>query len=253
MSFTINIIRIQVGNKIHIFIYYEGIFNIMIKVIETSSEDRQKELEELFEKMRPYLENGFSYSRAYKIITGLKHSAFAKRRWWKDLLEYGEKQGYPKRFSGYKGFHTGLYSVSLHRDTTVKGNFIWRYYYTNQLGYREYFADTDLKKLRKIVEDADFTWKVVDLEFAQQSYYFNNIMKRPRKKYQSGVANVHHLNDESVAQGYRWRYLNGPNGKTLYSTRLIDLYKKATDHGFLWNIYDKDAYEEWLRKEAKNE
>ena len=54
--------------------------------------------QKLFEQVKPLLEKGFSYSGAVRKLKGLpKNHNFANMAWYKELLEYGESQGYPRK------------------------------------------------------------------------------------------------------------------------------------------------------------
>ena len=74
----------------------------MINVISQSTSERRDEVRRNFEKVRPYLDEGVNYALACEkvgLCTSRKNaSCFA---WFKELVEYGESQGYPyKNFSG---------------------------------------------------------------------------------------------------------------------------------------------------------
>ena len=67
----------------------------MIKVITQTTNERKKETKELFEQIRPYLDNGVSFANAVKQVTGKKsfpiHNGF-----FRELIEYGRTLGYDK-------------------------------------------------------------------------------------------------------------------------------------------------------------
>ena len=64
-------------------------------IIERNSQDYQAETKELFNKVKPFLDNGYSYNKAVKVIKNIE-SLNTKASWFKDLVEYGEKQGYSR-------------------------------------------------------------------------------------------------------------------------------------------------------------
>lgn len=147
----------------------------MITVKETSSEERQNEMVELFEKIRPFLEQGISYSTAYKILTGEKHNTFTRRRWWKDLLDYGKKQGFDRKYFGNeRNFQTGLLGVIL--KWGLREGLYWQYSYCDDNNGVYTITNRDLVALRKEIEQKHLTWKVVDLELAKKNYKFNRMI-----------------------------------------------------------------------------
>lgn len=75
-----------------------------IKVIEQSTNERNRETEELFQEIKPLLDDGFTYMMALiqigKVLKG-KHNGCYNRGWFKDLKNYGATQGY--RYEDYSG------------------------------------------------------------------------------------------------------------------------------------------------------
>jgi hypothetical protein len=223
----------------------------MISVVETSSEERTKEMKETFDKMRPYLDNGFSYVKAYQMISGLRHNTFSQRWWWKELVKYGESQGYDKNGCSKRRFNTGLYSVGLAKVLSAKEEPVWNYYYIDECMNRKIISHTDLKELRKKVEKRGFPWKVVDFEFARQSYEFNKMLqeKTKVKELRSGVNNVYFIRNNRYKQGYCWRYRN--YGKSVYATSLKKLEKKVKERKFNWFVNDEQTYNKTIREEKE--
>lgn len=68
-----------------------------MSVIETSSDERYSQAKDLFEKIKPLLDKGWIYSRAVRKVTD-KSSGYdiCSKAWFKDVVEYGESQGYCK-------------------------------------------------------------------------------------------------------------------------------------------------------------
>lgn len=67
----------------------------MITVIERSTSEYNQEIKNNFNKIQPFLDDGYSYTQAC-IIVGLASSrSCSSLRWFKDLKKYGETQGYP--------------------------------------------------------------------------------------------------------------------------------------------------------------
>lgn len=79
-----------------------------IRVICESTSERKKKAKKNFEKIKPYLDDGMIYTRAcYEAgITKRLHEGWRRYAWFKDIVEYGETQGYDfKTYSG-KGRRT---------------------------------------------------------------------------------------------------------------------------------------------------
>lgn len=75
----------------------------MIKVIEQTTEERHEETARLFNSIRPLLDKGYSYHSAVKIVRNEKRKdiRYYQQRWFAELKEYGERNGYPYRqYSG---------------------------------------------------------------------------------------------------------------------------------------------------------
>ena len=78
----------------------------MITVIEQSTDERKRETEELFLKIKPLLDKGYSYMTACVMVGRCKNSLknnYYTNGWFNDLKKYGKSQGYPyHRYSGKK-------------------------------------------------------------------------------------------------------------------------------------------------------
>ena len=75
----------------------------MITVIEQTTAERRAETRELFNSIRPYLDNGHSYRSALNQIGRIKNMSggYYTQAWFRELIEYGGTQGYP--YPEYKG------------------------------------------------------------------------------------------------------------------------------------------------------
>lgn len=73
----------------------------MITVISQDTAERKKETIELFDKIRPLLDDGYSYTTALRKIGRIRHSRVFQRGWFRDLIDYGATQGYA--YDDYKG------------------------------------------------------------------------------------------------------------------------------------------------------
>ena len=74
-----------------------------IKVICQSTKERKQEIIDLFNKAKPYLDEGFSYRLALiKVLGKESNSSFSDARWYKDFVEYADAHGYPKTEYRYK-------------------------------------------------------------------------------------------------------------------------------------------------------
>ena len=61
-------------------------------IIESREADIQRETVELFQQIKPHLDNGDSFTRALKRVgKGIN----TKSRWYKDIRRYVLNQGYP--------------------------------------------------------------------------------------------------------------------------------------------------------------
>ena len=73
-----------------------------IRVISQSTEERNLETVELFEKIKPFLDEGYIYSQAVSLVIG-KNETFNRFQdaWYRDLVDYGESMGYA--YDDYSG------------------------------------------------------------------------------------------------------------------------------------------------------
>ena len=73
------------------------------KVISQSTKEREQETIDLFNKAKPYLDDGCSYRSALQKLLGKKPTcSFSDARWYKDFVEYADAHGYPKTEYRYK-------------------------------------------------------------------------------------------------------------------------------------------------------
>lgn len=73
------------------------------KVISKSTKEREQETIDLFNKAKPYLDDGFSYRSALQKVLGKKPTcSFGGARWYKEFMEYADAHGYPKAEYRYK-------------------------------------------------------------------------------------------------------------------------------------------------------
>ena len=75
----------------------------MITVIEQTTAERNQETMELFNNIRPYLDQGYTYRSALNEVGRIRRmgGGYYTQAWFRELIEYGEKQGYP--YKEYKG------------------------------------------------------------------------------------------------------------------------------------------------------
>lgn len=58
---------------------------------------------DLFNKAKPYLDDGFSYRLALQKVLGKKPTcSFSHFSWYKEFVEYADAHGYPKLKYRYK-------------------------------------------------------------------------------------------------------------------------------------------------------
>ena len=69
-----------------------------MNVICQSTSEREKEIRDLFNEIKPLLDEGYSYHASVMKVKGITHKKYtlANLSWYKWLVEYGETQGYPK-------------------------------------------------------------------------------------------------------------------------------------------------------------
>ena len=76
----------------------------MITVIEQSTSEREAETRELFNQIRPYLDKGYTYKTALVKVGRISSTRNLNIRGWvKDLIDYGESEGY--RYGDYIFHH----------------------------------------------------------------------------------------------------------------------------------------------------
>jgi hypothetical protein len=69
----------------------------MITVTEQSTSERLSETKQLFESIKPLLDNGCTYRQALKEIGRItpKSNPNIRHGWFRHLIDYGTSQGYP--------------------------------------------------------------------------------------------------------------------------------------------------------------
>ena len=73
------------------------------KVICNSTKEREQETIDLFNKAKPYLDDGFSYRSALQKVLGKKPTCnFGGASWYKEFVDYADAHGYPKAEYIYK-------------------------------------------------------------------------------------------------------------------------------------------------------
>ena len=68
-----------------------------ITVISQTTAERNEETRQLFNSIRPYLDKGYSYRSALNQIGKIRNMSggYYTQSWFRELIEYGETQGYP--------------------------------------------------------------------------------------------------------------------------------------------------------------
>lgn len=72
------------------------------KVVCRSTKEREQETIDLFQKAKPYLDDGFSYRLAVIKALGLNPNCNFSQKWYKDFMDYADAHGYPKSEYRYK-------------------------------------------------------------------------------------------------------------------------------------------------------
>lgn len=220
-------------------------------VIETTTDDRKTEMRELFNKMKPFLEKGASYNKAYESVMG--HKPSTTRAWWKELVKYGEKQGYPRRISSNANKY-GLLNIHFSKKLQK-----WYYHYTID-NKRKFFTSYDLKKLRKKVEKNGLPWVVLDIEKAKETYAMNDQIQKDRaikqkgrvgtgKPNKTGILYVSKLKKATYKSGFFWRYFIRKENIHISAKTLRELRTKVLEAGHPWYVLDKEKYQKHLDEE----
>ena len=231
----------------------------MITVKTSSSKERDDEIKELFDKMKPYLDEGYSYHKALNEIKQTNVS-YAQRRWYRDLVEYGESQGYPYKEFKYPNDYEhkyGLYNVQLMKHQNSLTGYYWIYRYVDELGNRRSVSDMDLCKLRDRVKEKGLKWEVTDEDKLVESVEINEelLHKMSKKKVRtsSGVKYVSKVKSGQVRRGFYWGYCQ-KNKKVkinLSSGTLSELKQRVEDKGLEWIIIDENVYANAIESDIK--
>ena len=73
------------------------------KVICQSTKEREQETIDLFNKAKPYLDDGCSYRSALQKLLGKKPTcSFGGASWYKEFVDYADAHGYSKEKYRYK-------------------------------------------------------------------------------------------------------------------------------------------------------
>ena len=72
-----------------------------MKVIEMTTAEREQEIVDLFNEIKPLLDKGCTYNKALRRVKNLS-SLNTNNAWYKNVIKYGESQGYPKEEYSYK-------------------------------------------------------------------------------------------------------------------------------------------------------
>ena len=65
----------------------------MITVIIQTTAERKEETRQLFLRLKPLMDNGYTLSKAVKQELNIKHNAFYNNAWYKDLRKHCIEQG----------------------------------------------------------------------------------------------------------------------------------------------------------------
>lgn len=225
----------------------------MITVIEQSTSEREQEIIEIFNEIKPLLDEGHSYLSALNAID----PSIARSRQSKEIINYGETQGYSRsnfsrrtqylnrnRNPGNKNKY-GLLNVTLTKNKSYLTGYLWGYHYIQE-GIPRTITRTDLIKLRKEVENRGLEWKVIDLEKAKKSYERNRLMqenaRHNKKPNTSGIYRVSKGHCPRCKQGFTWQYFNNSKENEIYfsSISLETLKEKVLEAGEDWIILDEE-------------
>lgn len=225
----------------------------MITVIEQSTSEREQEIIDLFNEIKPLLDEGHSYASALNTID----PSLARSRACKKIKDYGETQGYSKdsfsrrtqylnrnRNPGNKNKY-GLHKVTLTRKPAYLCGYAWLYtFFEDEI--LKTISSSDLKELRRKVEEKGLEWKVTDLEKAHNAYELNKIIQENarvnKKSNKSGVYRVSKGHCPRCSQGFTWIYTNRSKGNKIWfsSVDLNILKEIVLESGEDWIIVDEE-------------
>ena len=215
------------------------------------------EIVELFNQIKPLLEQGHSYASAINMIDpNIMRTGQSKK-----IKEYGETQGYPisnySRRTQYlnrtirKGRPNkyGLYRVRLLKKPEYLTGYIWAYQY-HEDGHLKTITRSNLIELRKTVEAKNLEWRVTDLEKAGEAYELNRRLqenaRHNKNQNTSGIYRVTKSSGNRCKQGFTWQYANRSKGKNIYlsSLTLNGLKEKVLAIGEEWIVLDEEKAKE---------
>ena len=222
-----------------------------MNIVESTTNDRNDEIVRLFNKIKPFLDQGMSYNQAYEYVTNKKPRS--SRAWWRDLIKYGEKQGYPRRVSSNANKY-GLLNVQFSKKQRK-----WYYHYDVD-GKRKYLTSYDLLKLRKKVEDKKMPWIVLNAKTAQETYNLNDELQHERelnrknflgtgKPNKTGILYVSKLKKSTYKNGFFWRYFSRKDDIYISARTLRELRDKVLKAGYPWYVLDEEKYLKYLDEE----
>ena len=217
-----------------------------ITVISNSSKEREDEIKELFNKMKPYLLEGKSYNQALKIVKNSK-STYTHTSWFKDLVKYGESQGFSKENFSYDDKY-GLLNVNLLKNEKSLTGYYWVYKYYIDGKLKRIFHN-DLYKLEEKVRHKGLPWKIVNEYKAIKTFELNDNLqenkrtpsfKKRGRKNTSGVKGVCRHTHKKSKVGFYWDYRN--KIESLQAISLEELCEKVLSKGYEWVILDEELY-----------
>ena len=214
---------------------------------------KEQEIIELFNQIKPLLDQGHSYKSAINMID----PNLIKNGQSKQIKEYGETQGYPSNnynrrtqylnrtpCKGRKNKY-GLYRVGLMKNPRYLTGYLWMYQYRKD-GRVKTLSRSDLTELRKVVEAENLEWKVTDLEKAKESYELNKYLlenaRSSKNRNTSGIYRVTKSTSNRCKQGFTWCYVNKSKGKNIFLSALTlnGLKDKVLSIGEDWIVLDEE-------------
>ena len=220
-----------------------------MKIIEQSSNERDMEVKTIFYEMKPLLEAGETYSKAFIEVTGRTLNT----RLFKDVVEYGESQGYPKiRKWDMMRDSLGIRDVTLIKSKKNASGKRWDYNYSDG-NKRKVLCSYDLRKLEKRVTGLGLPWIVVDSTKAEESYALNDELlqiKESKMRTSSGVKYVSRHKSDKSKKGYRWAYVRKKQNVHISSSNLKKLRERITDKGYDWIVIDEVKYNKLIDMDA---
>jgi type II secretory pathway component PulF len=65
-----------------------------MRIIERNTDERKQDTIDLYNQIKPLLDQGLPITTAVKQYLGIQYNSFSNRTWYKELRDYAVSQGY---------------------------------------------------------------------------------------------------------------------------------------------------------------